>query len=102
MNMKRLSAIVASVGAAATAIVGSAAFADNKWVTGTALALIALSQLLIHQTANDTNESLHNGTFQRLMKAAILELAKEGNVPLEIHQDPPATVPVSQEGGESK
>jgi hypothetical protein len=103
MNLKRISAIIASVGAAATAIAGSAAFADNKWVNGIALALIAVSQLVVHSTANDTNESLHNGTFQRLIKAAILELAKEKDMPFEIHSDQSSiAAQTQQEGGEPK
>lgn len=87
MSAKKVAAMVTSVGAGATALLGSSAFSDNKWVTGTALALIAFSQLLAHTTVENTNDSLHNGTFQKLIKSALLELAKENGVPLEIQDN---------------
>lgn len=86
--MKKITAVIASVSAAATAILGSTAFSDNRAVTGIALACVAVAQLLTHTVSSDTNESLHNGTFQKLIKSALIELAKEHNgVPLEIRSD---------------
>lgn len=86
--MKKMVAVIASLGAAGTAILGSTAFSDNRTVTGIALACVAISQLLTHVVSSDTNESLHNGTFQKLIKSALIELAKEHNgVPLEIKKE---------------
>lgn len=86
--MKKFAAVVASIGAAGTAILGSTAFSDNRTVTGVALACVAIAQLLTHVVSADTNESLHNGTFQKLIKSALIELAKENNgVPLEIRSE---------------
>lgn len=81
MSLKKASAIAASLGAAATALVGSAAFSDNQWVTGISLALIALSQLVTSDTAEKVSQSLHNGTFEKLMREALLKIAQDKNVP---------------------
>jgi hypothetical protein len=88
MNVKKIAAVIASISAAGTAILGSTAFSDDRTVTGIALACVAIAQLLTHVVSSDTNESLHNGTFQKLIKSALIELAKEHNgVPLEIKKE---------------
>ena len=88
MSVKRVTAIVTSLGAAGTALLGSAAFSGNKCVTGLALALIALSQLVDNTTAEKVSESLHNGTFEKLIREALVKLAKDETVPqLEIHRE---------------
>lgn len=88
MNVKKIAAVIASISAAGTAILGSTAFSNDRTVTGIALACVAIAQLLTHVVSSDTNESLHNGTFQKLIKSALIELAKEHNgVPLEIKKE---------------
>lgn len=88
LNARKFAAVVASIGAAGTAILGSTAFSDDRTITGIALACVAIAQLLTHVVSADTNESLHNGTFQKLIKSALIELSKEHNgVPLEIKKE---------------
>lgn len=92
MHIKKLTAIAASLGAGATALLGSSAFSDNESITGIALALIALSQLLTSTTTEKVNESLHNGTFETLLRKALVKLAKDENVPqLEIKREEDTT-----------
>lgn len=83
---KRIVALATSIGGVAAALLTTQAFGTEPWVTYLALGGMAISQLLTHSTVEQVNQDLHNGTFQKLLKDALKQLAKEEGVPLEVRQ----------------
>lgn len=96
---KKIVASVSSLGSVAAALVASQAFGSNQWVTIVGLSGLAITALLTHNTAEQVNRDLHNGTFEKLLREAIQKLAEEEKTPIEIHSE--ATPPDETRGEET-
>lgn len=85
---KKIVAFGSAIGGVAAALIGTQAFGSNQWVTYLALGGLAIATVLTHNSAEQVNKDLHNGTFEELLRAALKKIAEEDGTPLEIVQEP--------------
>lgn len=85
---KKIVAFGSAIGGVAAALIGTQAFGSNQWVTYVALFGLAIAQVLTHNTAEQVNRDLHNGTFEKLLRQALEQIAKDENTSLEIVHEP--------------
>ena len=83
----KIAALAAAIGGVVTALVGSAAFGENPWVTNLAIGGLAVTMLLNAFTTENNSQDLRNGTFEKLIRDAIKRIAEDERTSLELRQE---------------